>query len=151
MEIILLENVRKLGVMGQVVEVRNGYAKNKLIPCGLAVRATKANLALFEEQKAERMRLYQEAHAAAAALAEKTSGLSINIVRQAGDDGRLYGAVSARDVAKVASEKLGFDIKAEMVSFNNRLREIGSYDINLQLHHEVNVSITVNIVRNEEA
>jgi large subunit ribosomal protein L9 len=149
MQVILLEKVGKLGNIGSVTEVKDGYARNFLIPRKKALRATKANIAFFEAQKAEIEKANSEKKLAAEAKLPKFEGLSVTIVRQAGEDGRLYGSVSNSDIAKVISNKVGEVIEAEHVLTAVKLKEIGTSQVEVALHPEVKATIELVISRNE--
>lgn len=150
MQIILLEQVQKLGKPGTIIEVKNGYARNFLIPQRKALRATKANLAVYEEKRAE----WEAANAAKKAAAEemlsKLESMSVTLIRQAGEDDRLYGSVSSREIAEAIAAKLKQDFDPSFVSLNGRLKTIGTFQVSLALHPEVHTSISVTISRTEE-
>ncbi|HFB65237.1 MAG TPA: 50S ribosomal protein L9 [Aeromonadales bacterium] len=151
MDIILLEDIRKLGKLGDTVSVKSGYARNFLVPQGMAVRATKDNLAMFEERRAELERIAKDALAAAQARAEKLNELVVTIERLAGEEGKLFGSVGTHDIADAISEASGVEIiKREVMMPDGAIRSIGEYDIDLSLHNEVNVSIKI-VVANTEA
>ncbi len=150
MLVILLEKVGRLGDMGAITKVKDGYARNFLIPRKKALRATKENLAFFEAQKAEIEKANAERKAAAEAKLPKFEGLSIMIVRQAGEDGRLYGSVSSADIAKAISDKLGETIEAEHIITTAKLKEIGISQIEVVLHPEVKTAVELVISRNEQ-
>lgn len=146
MEVILLERVEKLGVIGDTVSVRNGYARNYLIPQGKALRATKDNKALFESRKAEIEKENAARRDEAQKLADKVEGTVATIIRQASEDGRLYGSVSARDIAKAVSEA-GPEISHQTVRLDDAIKSTGIYDLRVQLHAEVSATIRVNVAR----
>ncbi|MFC4158481.1 50S ribosomal protein L9 [Chitinimonas lacunae] len=146
MQIILLEKVTNLGSLGDIVKVKDGYARNFLIPQGKAKRATEANLKQFEARRAELEKLAAEALAAAQARAEKLEGLSVTIAQKAGVDGRLFGSVTTQDIATALSQATGLQVvKGEVRLPEGPFKQIGEYDIVVALHTDVaaNVKITV--------
>jgi len=149
MQVILLERVEKLGQMGDEVRVKDGFARNFLLPKKKALRATKANREYFQGRKAEleanNLRLRGEAEKAG----QKLSGKSFVLIRQAGDRGQLYGSVSPRDVAD-AVEKSGIKIDRHQVNISQAIKAIGLFTIPVILHPEVKVNITVNVARSED-
>lgn len=149
MEVILLEHVDKLGKMGEKVTVKNGYARNYLLPGKKALRATEANLAVYEKQKAE-----LEAHNAklldsAKELADSLKGFSAVLVRQAAETGQLYGSVTIRDIAAAVKEA-GFAVERRQVYLENAIKDLGVYQVKLNLHPEVSQTILVNVARTED-
>ena len=146
MQIILLERVEKLGQMGDVVEVRPGFARNFLLPRGKGLRATKDNIAYFETQKkvleANNLKTRQEAEK----LAEKIKGITVAIIRQASESGQLYGSVSARDIADAVTAKKA-KVDRSQVLMDRAFKILGLYPIKLILHPEVSVEIRLNIAR----
>lgn len=149
MDIILLERVENLGQMGQVVKVRPGFARNYLLPQKKALRATKANLEHFEKQRAHLEAVNLERRKDAEFVAQKLNGVSVIVVRQAGDTGVLYGSVSARDIAD-AGVAAGFTIDRKQVAINEPIKALGLAKVRLVLHPEVSVTITVNVARSLE-
>ncbi len=149
MEVVLLERVAKLGQMGDVVNVKNGFARNYLMPQGKALRATKANLAQFEAQRAQLEAHNLETKKEAEALAEKLDGQQFIVIRSASDAGSLYGSVTNRDAAEVATEG-GFTVDKRQVVLNAPVKELGLHDMTVVLHPEVQVSITINVARSVE-
>jgi large subunit ribosomal protein L9 len=146
MQIILMEKVVNLGQLGDVVKVKDGYARNFLIPQGKAKRATDANKAEFEARRVELEKKAQEAFAAAGARAEKLEGYLVQVTQKAGVDGRLFGSVTNTDIAE-ALTKQGFDVKkAEVVMPNGPLKTIGDFPITLSLHTDVKAQITVSVL-----
>lgn len=146
MEIILMEKVANLGNLGDVVKVKDGYARNFLIPQGIAKRATKANIAVFEEKKAELERIAAEKLAAAQARAEKLTEFVLQLAQKAGVDGRLFGSVSNADIAQ-AMQAAGHEVtKLEVRMPEGPLKAVGEYPITLALHSDVLVDITVHVV-----
>lgn len=149
MEVILLEKIGKLGHLGDKVNVKDGYARNFLIPQGKALRVTKANLEMFEAKKAEITKASEEAKKVAAVLADKIKGKSFVVIRQAGDTGHLYGSVSTRDLAAVLKAS-GADVDYTKITVDNPIKEIGIYEVKVALHPEIVEVIKVNVARSEE-
>ena len=149
MEVILLERVGRLGHMGDTVKVRDGFARNFLLPRGKALRATKANKELFEKQRVQLEARNLEAKAEAAAVAEKLDGQSFVVVRSAGEMGQLYGSVSARDIADLVTAG-GFTVARSQVVLNAPIKAIGLTTVSIALHAEVEAKVTINIARSEE-
>lgn len=149
MEIILLERVRKLGQIGDVVTVKDGYARNFLLPTKKALRATKANREIFEAQRAEIEARNLEAKNEAEAVAAKMEGVSAIVIRQAGESGNLYGSVSARDIAAALGEQ---DLKIDrtQVVLDHAIKYLGIYSIQLKLHAEVFAEVEINVARSAE-
>lgn len=146
MQIILLEKVGKLGGLGDVVKVKDGYARNYLIPQGLAKRATTTNMAEFEARRAELERLQAEKLEAAQALGAKIDGLMVQITRKSGMDGRLFGSVSNIDVAEAIAAQ-GFEIDRSAIRMpQGHLKQIGDTQLDVALHADVVVSITVSVL-----
>jgi large subunit ribosomal protein L9 len=145
-EVILLKNVTKLGVLGDKVKVRSGYGRNYLIPSGFAVSATAENLEAFEARRAELERAAAEALAAAEARKAKFAGLSLTIARKAGDEGRLFGSVGAADIAEAAREA-GLELaKSEVRLPEGPFRAVGEYEVTLHLHADVDAQVKIGIV-----
>jgi large subunit ribosomal protein L9 len=145
MQIILMEKVINLGQLGDVVKVKNGYARNFLIPQGKAKRATAASLAEFEARRAELQAAEAAKLAEAQAVAEKLSGQSVTIAQKAGVDGKLFGSVTNADIAD-ALAAAGFAIeKAQVRMPNGHLKQIGEYSISIALHTDVVADITVTV------
>ena len=149
MQVILLERVEKLGQMGDEVRVKDGFARNFLLPKKKALRATKANRDYFQAQKAQLQAENAERKKGADAIAAKLNGKSFVLIRQAGDRGQLYGSVSPRDVAE-AMEKAGHKVDRHQVSISQAIKAIGLFTIPVVLHPEVKVTVTVNVARSEE-
>ena len=149
MEVILLERVGKLGQMGETVRVKDGFARNFLLPKKKALRATKANREFFQAQKAQLEAQNAERKKGADAIASKLGGKSFVLIRQAGDRGQLYGSVSPRDVAEVM-EKAGYKVDRHQVSISQAIKTIGLFTIPVVLHPEVKVTVTVNVARSED-
>ena len=149
MEIILLEHIEKLGRMGDRVNVKSGYARNYLLPQNKALRATDANIAYFEKQKAELEARNQALFEKAVQKAEELKGFSAVIIRQAAETGQLYGSVTMRDVAAAINEA-GFELERRYVSLDKPIKYLGIYQVKLSLHPEVSQTILVNIARTAE-
>ena len=146
MQIILLERVEKLGQMGDLVNVKTGYARNFLIPQGKALRANKSNLERFEAERAQReasnLALRQDAETEAA----KMQGLAVSMVRAASEMGQLYGSVTSRDIAEAVTEA-GFTITRNQVIMDRSIKTLGLTDRDIRLHPEVSITVVVNIAR----
>lgn len=148
-ELILLERVEKLGQMGQHVNVKPGFARNYLLPQKKALRATKENLAYFESRRAQLEANNLERKGEAAEIGGKLEGLSVVIVRQAGESGQLYGSVSARDIADAATAG-GFTIEKRQVVLDRPIKSLGLHPVRIVLHPEVSVTITANVAQSAE-
>lgn len=149
MEIILLERIAKLGQMGDVVRVRDGFARNFLLPAGKALRATDANKARFETDKAHLEARNLEARKEAEGVAEKLDGQGFVIIRSAGETGQLYGSAAARDIVEVV-EAGGFSVARHQVRLDRPIKTIGLHDVQIDLHPEVSVSISLNVARSDD-
>lgn len=149
MEVILLERVEKLGQMGQVVKVRPGFARNYLLPQKKALRATKENLAIFEKQRAQLEAANLARRGDAEQVAQKLNGISVMIIRQAGESGQLYGSVTARDIAQAVTEA-GFTIGKGQVTLDKAIKTLGLYPMRVRLHPEVTIQVTVNVAQSAE-
>ena len=149
MEVVLLERIEKLGQMGDVVSVKDGYARNFLLPQEKALRATKANLARFETERAQLEARNLELKKEAEAVAEKLDGQQFVVIRQASEAGSLYGSVAARDVAEVATEG-GFTVERRQIVLDKPVKELGLHTMKVVLHPEVSAEITINVARSEE-
>jgi len=146
MEVILLENIANLGELGEKVSVKSGYGRNFLIPQRKAVPATKANLIDFEARRAELQQLADEKLAVANARAEKVNALSITLTTKAGDEGKLFGSITVRDIAEAAVSR-GVDIeKTEIQMPDGPLRQLGEYLITVQLHSDVTAELKVGVI-----
>jgi large subunit ribosomal protein L9 len=149
MQVILLERVEKLGQMGDEVRVKDGFARNFLLPKKKALRASKANREYFQTQKAQleanNLRLKGEAQK----VADRLDGQRFVLIRQAGDRGQLYGSVSPRDVAD-AMEKAGFKVDRHQIQISVAIKHIGLFALPVVLHPEVKVNITINVARSED-
>lgn len=148
-EVILLERVEKLGQMGQVVKVRPGFARNYLLPQKKALRATKENMAYFEKQRAQLETQNLARRSDAEHVAKKLDGLSVVIIRQAGESGQLYGSVTARDIADAVTAA-GFTVGRSQVVLDKAIKTLGLYPQRVVLHPEVAVSVTVNVAQSAE-
>jgi large subunit ribosomal protein L9 len=149
MQVILLERVEKLGQMGDEVRVKDGFARNFLLPKKKALRATKANREYFQTQKVKLEAHNLDRKKEAEAIAKKMDGKSFTLIRQAGDRGQLYGSVTPRDVATVM-EAGGFKIDRHQVNISVAIKSIGIFTLPVVLHPEVKVNITINIARSED-
>ena len=146
MDVILLERVESLGQMGEVVTVKNGYARNFLLPQKKALRASKESLAYFETQKAQLEAQNLQRKSEAETIGESMTGITVILIRQAGDTGQLYGSVSSRDVAEAVTDS-GSTIDRRQVLLEKPIKELGLHEISLRLHPEVDIGITVNVAR----
>ena len=149
MQVILLERIEKLGQMGDEVRVKDGFARNFLLPKKKALRATKANRDYFQTQKAHLEANNLKLKGEAEKIGDKLNGKSFTLIRQAGDRGQLYGSVSPRDVAD-AMEKSGFKVDRHQVNISVAIKSIGLFSIPVVLHPEVKVNISVNVARSED-
>lgn len=146
MNVILMERIGNLGDLGDEVTVKPGFARNFLIPQGKAVRATDDNRSVFEAQRAELQRLADERLAEAQERAGRLEGLALTIVVKAGDEGKLYGSVGTQDIADAVAAK-GMEIeKSEIKLPEGTIRELGEYELDLQLHSDVSVTVQVTVV-----
>jgi large subunit ribosomal protein L9 len=151
MQVILLERIEKLGQMGDVVGVKDGFARNYLVPQGKAMRATKDNLAEFERRRVQLEATNLQHKADATATAATIDGRSVVILRQAGETGQLYGSVNSRDIAEAFTAE-GVTIERRQVRLESPLKTLGIHDVRVALHPEVDIHLSVNIARsNEEA
>ncbi|WP_026605994.1 50S ribosomal protein L9 [Methylocapsa acidiphila] len=148
MEVILLERIAKLGQMGDTVRVRDGYARNFLLPGGKALRATEANKNRFESQRAQLETRNLETKNEAAAIAEKLNGQTFVVIRQAGETGHLYGSVSTRDIADAITAG-GFSANRTQIILRTPIKTIGLHAIPVQLHPEISADVTINVARSE--
>jgi len=148
-ELILLQRVDKLGQMGDKVKVKPGYARNFLLPQKKALRANKDNLARFEQQRAQLEAQNIKRREEAERLAERVGGLTVVIIRQAGESGSLYGSVSARDIAE-ACTAAGLTIHRSQVVLEHPIKTLGLAQVRVSLHPEVSIPVTVNVARSPE-
>lgn len=147
MNVILLEKVGKLGNIGDVAEVKSGYARNYLFPSGIAIPATKENLAEFEHRKAELLAAHNEKVAAAQVRAGKIDGLTIVIEVNASDEGKLFGSVGTKEIAEAVVDAGGDTDKSEVQLPHGAIRETGTYDITIDLGYDVQASIGLTVAR----
>ena len=149
MQIILMERVAKLGQMGDVVNVKQGYARNFLIPSGKALRASEANIATFESQKVQLEAQNLETKTEAEALANKLDGKQFIVIRSASDAGSLYGSVTTRDAAE-AAEGAGFNVSKKQMVLGTPIKDLGIHNLLVRLHPEVEAKIELNVARSME-
>ena len=149
MQIVLLERIAKLGQMGDVVKVKDGYARNYLLPQGKALRATKGNLERFEKDRAQLEARNLDRKKDAEAVHGKLDGESFTVIRQSGDTGQLYGSVSTRDIAELLSES-GFETARNQIILAQPIKILGLHEVSVVLHPEVTSGIIVNVARTEE-
>jgi large subunit ribosomal protein L9 len=149
MEVILLERIAKLGQMGDTVRVKDGFARNYLLPKGKALRATEANKAKFQTMKAELEARNLERKGEAQQVASRLEGQSFAVLRQAAETGQLYGSVSARDLAGILGNA-GFLVDRSQIALNAPIKTIGRHKVSILLHPEVEVTVTVNVARNAD-
>jgi large subunit ribosomal protein L9 len=149
MEVILLERVANLGQMGEVVRVKDGFARNFLLPRGKALRATQDNRKRFETMKVELEARNLELKSEAQKVADKLDGQRFTVLRQAAEGGQLYGSVSPRDIAALASDK-GFALSRGQIALNTPIKMIGLHKVPVTLHPEVEVTINITVARNAD-
>jgi len=149
MQVILLERVSKLGQMGEVVDVKPGYARNYLLPQGKALSASKANVAAFEARKSQLEAQNLETKKEAESMADKLNGQQFIVIRSASDAGALYGSVTTRDAAE-ASTEAGFTVDRKQVVLQNPIKDLGLHDVTVVLHPEVEATIQLNVARSPE-
>ena len=149
MEVILLERVAKLGQMGETVRVKDGFARNFLLPRGKALRATKDNKERFETQSSQLEDRNLELRKEAEGVAEELEGQTFTVIRQAGESGVLYGSVSTRDLAETMTGG-GFTVSREQIVLNTPVKTLGMHTIPVTLHPEVQVKVTLNVARSPE-
>jgi large subunit ribosomal protein L9 len=149
MKVILLERVEGWGTLGDVVNVKDGYARNFLLPRSKALRANAANLKVFEGQRADIEARNAKAKDAAGAAGEKLDGTSYILIRQAGESGQLYGSVAGRDVADAVNAE-GGKVERAMVVLDKPIKALGLHDVKVRLHPEVTVTVTLNIARSQD-
>ena len=149
MQVILLERIGRLGQMGDVVTVKDGFARNFLLPQGKALRATKANRERFDKERAQLEARNLELKSEAGAVADKLQGQSFIIIRQAGDSGQLYGSVTTRDISTAVSEG-GFSIERRQVMLDRPIKSLGLHDVRIGLHAEVEPRVTINVARSPD-
>jgi len=149
MEVILLERVAKLGQMGETVRVKDGFARNFLLPKGKALRATKENKARFEGMRKELEARNLAEKGEAQKIADKLDGKSFNVLRQASDTGQLYGSVTARDLAALITDG-GIAVNRSQIALNAPIKTIGQHKVQVALHPEIDVTVTIAVARNAE-
>lgn len=149
MEVILIERVAKLGQIGEVVRVRDGFARNFLLPQGKALRATKENREKFENIRAELEAKNADRKSGAEGIAKSLDGQTFVLIRQAGETGQLYGSVSTRDIALALAER-NFTVSRQQIVLNSPIKTIGLHKLPLELHPEVEVTVTVNVARSPD-
>ncbi|MCA3732219.1 MAG: 50S ribosomal protein L9 [Phenylobacterium sp.] len=149
MKVILLERVEGRGALGDVVTVKDGFARNFLLPRGKALRANASNMKVFEAQRAELEARNQRAREQAAKSGESLDGTAYILIRQAGESGQLYGSVSGRDVADIINDA-GGKVERSMVVLDKPIKTLGLHEVKVRLHAEVTVSVTLNIARSED-
>ena len=149
MNVILLQRVDKLGQMGDVVTVKPGYARNFLLPQGIALRATDENKAVFEAKRAQLEADNLKRREEAEDMAGRMEGLSIPMIRQASDTGQLYGSVTTRDIAQGISEA-GFTVSSGQVLLDRAIKTLGAHPIRVKLHPEVDLTVQINVAKSEE-
>ena len=148
-ELILMQRVEKLGQMGELVKVRPGYARNFLLPKGKAIRANAENLKRFEAERAQLEAQNLKRREEAERVAERVSGLTVTIIRQAGESGSLYGSVSARDIADGCKEG-GLTVSRSQVLLEQPIKTLGLTNVRVELHPEVHFNVVVNVARSLE-
>ena len=148
-DVILMQRVEKLGQMGQVVKVRPGYARNFLLPQGKAIRASKDNMARFEKERAQLEAQNLKRREEAERIAERVAGLSVVLIRQAGESGSLYGSVSARDIASACTDA-GLSLDRDQVMLDVAIKTVGMSQVRVMLHPEVAIQVGVNVARTVE-
>ena len=149
MQVILLERISRLGQMGDTVKVKDGFARNFLLPQGKALRANEANKKKFEGQRAQLEARNLERKSEASQIAEKLDGKSFIVVRSAGETGQLYGSVSTRDIAELLTAE-GFSVSRTQIELNQPIKTIGLTNVAIALHPEVEVTVTLNVARSAE-
>ncbi len=150
MQIILLEPVRKLGAVGDVVKVKNGYARNFLLPNKKALRATEENIAYFEVKKKEIQAANNDKIAIATKVAKKIEKAVVTLVQQAGEDGRLYGSVNAVDISEALTTQVGVEISRKQVVLHAPIKYIGVHTVEVALHGDMVVKVHPNVARSED-
>ncbi|MFW0777939.1 MAG: 50S ribosomal protein L9 [Rickettsiales bacterium] len=148
MEVILLERIARLGTIGDVVKVKNGYGRNFLIPQKKALRASAENKKVFEERRAEIEKDNAEKKAAAQTIANKLDGLTLTLIRQASQEGKLYGSIVVRDVTEALAAE-GHDIPKSQVIMSSAIKNTGDYPVRIALHAEVEANVTISVQRIE--
>ncbi len=149
MEVILMERIEKLGQMGDIVKVKPGFARNYLLPQKKALRATKNNLARFEKERAQLEAENLKRRDEAERVAKDLEGLTVTVIRQAGESGQLYGSVNSRDLAEAVTAK-GVTVARRQIALNAVIKSLGLHPVRIQLHPEVIVTVTANVARSDE-
>lgn len=149
MKVILLKQRRNLGKVGEVVNIKDGFGRNFLLPQGIAMRATQENIAKLEKDKAALEKQNKESQKEAESLAKKVEGKHFTFIKQCGDDGRLFGSVSAKEIAQIISDELKAKICHSSVFMSNPIKSLGIYEVALSLHADVNCQILINVARSE--
>jgi len=149
MKVVLLERVERLGTIGDVVNVKDGFARNFLLPRSKALRATQANLKVFEGQRAEIEKRNAENRAKAEKSGEKLNGSTYVLIRQAGESGQLYGSVSGRDVAEAITAE-GGKVERSQVVLDLPIKTLGVHEVKVRLHAEVTITVKINIARSQD-
>ena len=148
MDVVLLERIESLGQMGDVVKIKNGYARNYLLPQGKAQRATATNLVAFEERRIELEAYNLERRTEAEGVAGSMAEATFIVIRQAGESGQLYGSVQARDVVE-GLDGLGFKVERNQVVLNKPIKTLGLHPVQINLHPEVQIEVIANVARSE--
>src|SRR3546814_33603 len=149
MQVILMQRIEKLGQMGEIVSVKPGFARNYLLPQKKALRATKENLARFETQRSQLEADNLKHRDEAAQVAKSLDGMTVTLIRQAGESGQLYGSVNSRDVAEAVTAK-GVTVARAQIDLGAVIKVLGLHKVRVQLHPEVAVNVTANVARSEE-
>jgi large subunit ribosomal protein L9 len=149
MEVILLERIEKLGQMGDVVNVKPGFARNYLLPQKKALRATQENRSTFENQRSQLEAANLELKSEAETVGQKLDGLKFVVIRQASDNSQLYGSVTVRNIAQAVTEA-GFTIDSKQVQMGNPIKSLGLHSVRILLHPEVSVVVLINVARSDE-
>ena len=149
MEVILLERIEKVGKLGDVVKVKDGFARNYLLPQNKALRANKVNLSIYENEKAKYEKLNKEKLSAAEKIAKNMQNISISIIKQASDSGQLYGSVSTRDIADELNNQ-GHKIEKKQIVLKSVIKTVGQHEVRVVIHPEFIINIEVNIARTLE-
>jgi large subunit ribosomal protein L9 len=149
MEVILLQRLGKLGQMGDVVRVKDGYARNFLLPQGKALRATEANKSKFEGMKVDLQAKNVESKGEADKIGSKLDGKAFPVIRQASETGQLYGSVTPRDIATLLTEN-GFEVDRNQIALNMPIKTIGQHKVPVHLHPEVEINVTINVARSAD-
>lgn len=146
MKVLLKQDVRKIGKKGEVLDVKEGYARNFLIPNGLAVEATGGTVKQVEEEKKSLDRKKAKEKEEAEVLAVKLKGLTITLRHKAGEEGRLFGSITSAEIAEAVKQK-GFEIDKKRIALDDPIRLVGEYSVKIKLHHEVTAELPVNVLK----